>query len=57
MIGSKVMATRLGGFCLVTKGGYISGKGLVEKEAMERDSFYESNCHMSVCLFTFRGNI
>ena len=42
MIGSKVMATRLGGFCLVTKGGYISGKGLVEKEAMERDSFYES---------------
>ena len=36
MIGSKVMATRLDGFCLVTKGGYISGKGLVEKEAMER---------------------
>ena len=57
MIGSKVMATRLGGFCLVTKGGYISGKGLVEKEAMERDSFFESNVHMSVWLLTFQGYI
>ena len=52
MIGSKVMATRLGGFCLVTKGGNISGNGQVEKEAMERDSMSQ-NVHMSLCLFTF----